>query len=46
MMSETQIVMVVSIVALLCFAYIAGTVLVTAVRIVRSGFGGPEQRRR
>ena len=46
MMSETQIVMVVSIVALLCFAYIAVTVLVTAVRIVRTGFGGPEQRRR
>ena len=45
-MSETQIVTVVSIVALLCFAYISGTVLVTAVRIVRSGFGGPEQRRR
>jgi hypothetical protein len=44
--SETQVVIVVSVVALISFAYIVGTVFATAVRIFRVGFGGPEQRRR
>jgi hypothetical protein len=44
--SETQVVIVVSVIALISLAYIVGTVFATAVRMVRNGFGGLEQRRR
>ena len=44
--SETQVVIVLSVVALISLAYIVGTVFATAVQIVRNGFGEPKQRRR
>jgi hypothetical protein len=44
--SEAQVVIVVSVVALISLAYIVGTVFATAVQIVRNGFGEPKQRRR
>jgi hypothetical protein len=45
MTSESQIVIVAAIIALLCLVYIAATVVVAAVQIARSGIVNPTHRR-